>query len=152
MCFSITNLFNITNYKASGLYYKHVTIVKDNSSVVNKWSFKLIDNLRVVIYDRHKFIIQAIGVFLGVGSSLVNKHTRLFQQVTRKNVLKYCFLAGQQDGEAEKKNNFFPKTRHLLTREKALLKLTTTIQNFLNIRAFLFCQMGLYRKTFHGCN
>ena len=36
-----------------GLYYKHVTIINDNSSVVNKWSFKLIDDPRVVIYDRH---------------------------------------------------------------------------------------------------
>ncbi len=43
----------------SGLYYKHVTIVKDDSSIINKWSFKLIDNPRVIIYDRHKFMIQA---------------------------------------------------------------------------------------------
>ncbi len=45
----------------SGLYYIHVTIINDDSSVINKWSFKLIDDARVVIYDRNKFIIQATG-------------------------------------------------------------------------------------------
>jgi hypothetical protein len=45
--------------KLSGLYYKHVTIVNDDSSVVSKWNFKLIDNPRVIIYDRHRLIIQA---------------------------------------------------------------------------------------------
>ncbi len=28
----------------SGLYYKHVAIINDNSSVISKWSFKLIDD------------------------------------------------------------------------------------------------------------
>jgi len=45
----------------SGLYYQHVTIINDDSSVGNKWSFKLIDDTRVVMYDHHKFIIQATG-------------------------------------------------------------------------------------------
>ena len=57
-------LFNgilFTTVESSGLYYKHVMIVNDNSSVVSKWSFKLIDGPRVVIYDRHRFIIQAAG-------------------------------------------------------------------------------------------
>ncbi len=43
----------------SGLYYKHMTIVNDNSSVFIKWSFKLIDAARGIIYDRHMFIVQA---------------------------------------------------------------------------------------------
>jgi hypothetical protein len=51
--------YNIDN---SGLYYKHVKIVNDNSSIINKWSFKLIDDARVVIYDRNRFMIQATGV------------------------------------------------------------------------------------------
>ncbi len=34
-------------------------IVNDDSSVVIKWSFKLIDAARGVIYDRHMFIVQA---------------------------------------------------------------------------------------------
>ncbi len=42
-----------------GLYYKHTTIANDNSSVVIKWSSKLIDAARGVIYDRHLFIVQA---------------------------------------------------------------------------------------------
>jgi len=49
--------------KTSGRYYKHVTIVNDDSSIIGKWSFKLIDDHRVVIYDRHRFIIQATGAF-----------------------------------------------------------------------------------------
>ncbi len=46
----------------SGLYYKHVTIINDNSSIVSKWSFKLSDDPRVIIYNHHGFIIQATGV------------------------------------------------------------------------------------------
>jgi hypothetical protein len=45
---------DITN----GLYYKHMTIVNDDSSIVIKWSFKLIDAARGVIYDCHLFIVQ----------------------------------------------------------------------------------------------
>ncbi len=51
-------------YAISGLYYKHVTIVNDDSSVVSKWSVKLIDDPRVIIYDHHRFIIQATGLFV----------------------------------------------------------------------------------------
>ncbi len=43
-----------------GLYYKHVTIVNDDSSVISKWSFKLIDDPRVIINDHNMFIIQAM--------------------------------------------------------------------------------------------
>ncbi len=42
-------------------HYKHVMIVNDDSSGVIKWSFKLIDAARGVIYDRHMFILQATG-------------------------------------------------------------------------------------------
>jgi hypothetical protein len=49
---------------SSGLYYKHMTIVNDNSSVISKWSSKLIDDARGVIYDHHMFIIQATGRML----------------------------------------------------------------------------------------
>ncbi len=47
-----------------GLYYKHMMIVNDDSSIISKWSCKLIDNARVVIYDSHMFIIQATGLVL----------------------------------------------------------------------------------------
>ena len=45
----------------SGLYYKHMTIVNDDSSVVNKLEALLTDDAKSVIYDRRKFIIQATG-------------------------------------------------------------------------------------------
>ncbi len=45
-----------------GLYYKHVMIVNDASSGVIKWSFKLIDAARDIIYKGHMFIVQATTV------------------------------------------------------------------------------------------
>ncbi len=44
-----------------GLYYKHMTIVNDDSSVVNQLEALLTDDARGVIYDHCKFIIQATG-------------------------------------------------------------------------------------------
>jgi hypothetical protein len=41
------------------LYYKPITIVNDDSSVVNKLATSLIDDARVAIYDRRMFIVQA---------------------------------------------------------------------------------------------
>ena len=43
------------------LYYKLITIVNDNSSIVNKLETLLFDDARAVIYDRHMFIVQATG-------------------------------------------------------------------------------------------
>ena len=45
--------------KTSGLYYKHVTIVNDTSSGINKLKASLNDDARVVIYDHQMFIVQA---------------------------------------------------------------------------------------------
>ncbi len=45
-----------------GLYYKPIMIINDNSSVANKLETSLIDDARVVIYDRHMFIVQAKGL------------------------------------------------------------------------------------------
>ncbi len=42
------------------LIYKHITIVNDNSSVISEWHSSLIDNTRVVIYDRN-LLIEAAG-------------------------------------------------------------------------------------------
>jgi hypothetical protein len=42
-----------------GLYYKQITIVNDNSSIINKFEASLTDDARVIIYDRHMFIVQA---------------------------------------------------------------------------------------------
>jgi hypothetical protein len=40
-----------------GLFYKPMTIVNDDSRVVNKLEASLTDNARVIIYDRHMFIV-----------------------------------------------------------------------------------------------
>ena len=63
---------------ASGLYYKHMTIVNDDSSIVIKWSFKLIDVTRGIIYDRHMFIVKATEV--------------VFAQLRRVQVCRKSFL------------------------------------------------------------
>ncbi len=57
----------VTRTLICGLYYKHMTIVNGESSIVIKCSFKLIDNTRGVIYDRHVFIIQANDIFFKAG-------------------------------------------------------------------------------------
>ncbi len=49
----------IGQFAFCGLYYKHMTIVNDDSSVISRWSSKLIDAARGVIYDHHMFIVQA---------------------------------------------------------------------------------------------
>ncbi len=47
------------NIDFSGLYYKLMMIVNDDSNVINKLEALLIDDARVVICDRHMFIEQA---------------------------------------------------------------------------------------------
>ncbi len=41
------------------LCFNYMTIVNDDSSIISKWSSKLIDDARVIIYDRNMFIVQA---------------------------------------------------------------------------------------------
>jgi hypothetical protein len=41
----------------SGLYYKLFTMVNDDSRIVNKLEHSLTDDARVIIYDRHMFIV-----------------------------------------------------------------------------------------------
>ncbi len=43
--------------KISDLYYKHMMIINSASSVVNKLKALLTDDARVIIYDRHVFIV-----------------------------------------------------------------------------------------------
>jgi hypothetical protein len=52
---------NCSDVIGGGLYYKPMTIVNDNSRVVTKLETSLTDDARVIIYDRHMFIVQAIG-------------------------------------------------------------------------------------------
>jgi hypothetical protein len=44
---------------SSGLCFKPIMIVNDDSNVINKLETSVIDNARVVIYDHHMFIVQA---------------------------------------------------------------------------------------------
>jgi hypothetical protein len=46
---------------ASSLYYKLMMPVNDDSRVINKLEASLTDDPRVVIYNRHMFIVQAKG-------------------------------------------------------------------------------------------
>ncbi len=45
-----------TERGTSGLYYKHITFVNYDSSIINKYGALNTDDARVVIYDRHMFI------------------------------------------------------------------------------------------------
>ncbi len=42
-------------------YYKHITVVNDDSSVISEWHSSCIDDVRVIILDHNMFIIQATG-------------------------------------------------------------------------------------------
>jgi hypothetical protein len=48
--------------KSSGLYYKPMTIINDDSRVITKLETSLTDDARVVIYDCHMFIVLATDV------------------------------------------------------------------------------------------
>ncbi len=41
------------------MYYKHITTINDDSSVINKFETSLTDDARAIIYDHHMFIEQA---------------------------------------------------------------------------------------------
>ncbi len=47
-----------------GLYYKPITIVNDESSIINKLEASLTDDARVIIYDCHMFMVEATVVNL----------------------------------------------------------------------------------------
>ncbi len=73
------------NNDTSGLYYKHVTIINDDSSIISKRSVKLIGNSRVIIYDCNRFILQVTGVNVIKLFSLLQR--------TRPNKLECLYLA-----------------------------------------------------------
>ncbi len=54
-----------------------MTIINDNSRVIPKLETSLTDNARVIIYDRHMFIVQATGKW---------------GTVTMTNALAYCAM------------------------------------------------------------
>jgi hypothetical protein len=47
----------------NSLSYKSITIVNDDSCIVNKLETSLIDDARVVVYDHHMFIVLATDDF-----------------------------------------------------------------------------------------
>ncbi len=47
--------------KYCGLFYKHIRIIIDDSSIINKWRVSLTDAIRVVIYDHNVFIMKLTG-------------------------------------------------------------------------------------------
>ncbi len=57
-----------------------MTIVNDDSRVVNKLEASLTDDVRVVIYDRHMFIVQGTGLLI-LPASLIAK--RVDQQKSK---------------------------------------------------------------------
>ncbi len=59
--FELTFYFSIVS---CGLYFKHIMIINDDSSVINKFETSLTDDTRVIIYNHHMFILQATGVFV----------------------------------------------------------------------------------------
>jgi hypothetical protein len=50
-----------THGATCGLYYKTIMIVNDDSRFVNNLETLLTYDARVIIYDRHVFIVQATG-------------------------------------------------------------------------------------------
>jgi hypothetical protein len=68
-----------------------MTIGNDDARIVNKLDASLTDEARVVLYDRHMFIVQAtvLGLLENVSlrwcCCLVNKHSSLLQQVCFKS-------------------------------------------------------------------
>ncbi len=52
----------VSHFEVQGtcdLYDKSMMIVNDDSIVINKLEASLTDDARVIIYDRHMFIVQA---------------------------------------------------------------------------------------------
>jgi hypothetical protein len=77
--------------QTSGLYYKPMMIVNDNSRVVNKLEASLTDNTRVVIYDHHMFIVQATAwlYFICKLLALLANIRLEWKWFTVKNILDY---------------------------------------------------------------
>jgi hypothetical protein len=95
-------LYTSSSY-TSGLYYKHIAIVNDDPSIINKWWVSHTDDTRVIIYNRNMFIIQATenkGAMIttsGAGTStcdLFYKHSMIILGDDRKWCLNYKYGIG----------------------------------------------------------
>ncbi len=56
------------------LYYKDITVVNDDSSIINKFGASLTDAARVIIYNCHMFIEQATEQFLNKSDIIFKFH------------------------------------------------------------------------------
>ncbi len=62
-----------------------MTNVNDNSRVITKLETSLTDDARVVIYDRHMFIVQATNYFLIICSMTNSTQNNLITGIQVKN-------------------------------------------------------------------
>ncbi len=74
------------------LYYKHIMIVNYNSTIDDKFGASLTDDARVIMYDRHMFIVQATDYGLQpCGYQILacsrRKHSSLVDREEEENVL-----------------------------------------------------------------
>ncbi len=69
--FRQSNLLYYTSEQLIGLYYKHMTILNDDSSIISEQSFQIIDDTIGVIYDRRMFIIQATVSLIGLVQQII---------------------------------------------------------------------------------
>ncbi len=60
----------IITIECSGLYYKPMMIVNDDSMAVNKLETSLTDDARVVIYNHHMFIVETTACILVLSHSV----------------------------------------------------------------------------------
>jgi hypothetical protein len=54
-----------------------MTIINDDSRVVNKLEASFTDDARVIIYDRHMFIVQATGQLKTTGKNCSHRANAL---------------------------------------------------------------------------
>ncbi len=84
--------------ETSGLYYKHVMIINDDSRVVSKWRFKLIDDARAIIYDRNMFIMQATGhQSLRQRTTYLTTHSNLYNKIVNFEIYNCKKIIGYDD-------------------------------------------------------
>jgi hypothetical protein len=46
---------------STGLHYKDIMIINDDSSIINNFGASQTEAARVIIYNHHMFIVQATG-------------------------------------------------------------------------------------------
>jgi hypothetical protein len=85
LCSKITFLF--VKAMTCDLYYKPITIVNDDSMVINKLEASLTDDTRVIIYDCHVFIAQATGYSVIINFDTFSVASSTFNDKFKKNVL-----------------------------------------------------------------